>query len=356
VHFHLTPVMRLQQVQTKRAGVAALEHVGERREVAERLRHLHAADVHHPVVHPVVRELVARAFGLRDLVLVMREHEIRPAAVDVEARAEDPQRHRRALDVPTRAPRTPRRLPFRLAGLGGFPEDEVTGVALALVDRDACTGAFHLIFERAVRELAVLGQRRDLEVHTLSLDDVGAARGHELGDELEHRLDELGCVRQLVGPQHVEAIHLLPVVVFVDLHELGLGDVPLVSPLDDLVFDVGDVARVEHVVPAESQQAANHVEHDRLASVTEVRLVVGRGAAHVHRDATFAARNELDLGALLSVVETEHRWRLATPSPRPARYLHRLSAGTTRKPPRPRCLPRGRSRRVLHRVWGGSRR
>ena len=35
------------------------------------------------------RELVARAFGLRDLVLVVREHEIVAAAVQVETVAED---------------------------------------------------------------------------------------------------------------------------------------------------------------------------------------------------------------------------------------------------------------------------
>ena len=50
--------------------------------------------------------LVGRAFALGDLVFVMRKNEIDAAAVDVDRRlAQQPQRHRRALEVPARAGR-----------------------------------------------------------------------------------------------------------------------------------------------------------------------------------------------------------------------------------------------------------
>ena len=105
--------------------------------------------VHHARVQPVPRELVARAFGLRDLVLVVREHEVVAAAVDVEAVAEDLERHRRALDVPAGPARAPRRRPRRLAGLRRLPQREVDRAALALVDLDARAGALEQL--RSVR-------------------------------------------------------------------------------------------------------------------------------------------------------------------------------------------------------------
>jgi class 3 adenylate cyclase len=85
------------------------------------------------------RELVTRALGLRALVLVMWEDEIVAAAVDVESLAEDLERHRGALDVPTRPAGTPRRRPFGLARFRGLPEREVERAALLFVDLDART-------------------------------------------------------------------------------------------------------------------------------------------------------------------------------------------------------------------------
>jgi len=65
------------------------QHFAQRKEVAERLRHLLFVDVDEAVVHPQVDELIpARGTGLRDLVLVMRELQIHAAAVDIEMRAE----------------------------------------------------------------------------------------------------------------------------------------------------------------------------------------------------------------------------------------------------------------------------
>ena len=134
-----------------------------------------------------------------------------------------------------------------------------------------------------MRQRAVVGQRVDLEVHALALDDVRVPARDQLGDELLHLVDELGRVRHLVGPQHVEPVELLPVDVLVGARELGLGGPALGGAGDDLVLDVGDVADVRHRVAPPAQVAADRVERDRGAAVTEVRHVVRRRAAHVHR-------------------------------------------------------------------------
>ena len=66
------------------------QQLRRRDDVAERLRHLLRAHVDEAVVHPVARERRAAvgAAALRDLVLVVREDEVEPAAVDVDRLAQ----------------------------------------------------------------------------------------------------------------------------------------------------------------------------------------------------------------------------------------------------------------------------
>ncbi len=66
-----------------------VEHLVQRCDVADRLGHLLAGELDHPVVHPEPRQLPpARRAGLGGLVLVVGKHEVRATSVDVEADAE----------------------------------------------------------------------------------------------------------------------------------------------------------------------------------------------------------------------------------------------------------------------------
>ena len=69
--------------------------------IAEALSHLLTVDGNHVVVHPVVHAL-GSALGhvLRDFALVVREHQVHAAAVDVELGAEVFLAHDRALQMP----------------------------------------------------------------------------------------------------------------------------------------------------------------------------------------------------------------------------------------------------------------
>ena len=100
--------MGAEHQQPVGAGVVRDEEVGQRGEVAERLRHLRALDLHPAVVHPVLREDLAVGDRLRPLVLVVREHQVLPAAVQVEPLAQEVERHDHALGVPPGPTRPPR--------------------------------------------------------------------------------------------------------------------------------------------------------------------------------------------------------------------------------------------------------
>ena len=124
--------MGAREVVTQFDRADSLGDLLDEQGVAERLAHLLACSGHPRVVQPVVREGPVGRFRLSDLVLMVREHEIESASVDVEMRAEVLLRHRRALDMPARATRPPGCLPLRLAGLRALPHGEVTRVALHL--------------------------------------------------------------------------------------------------------------------------------------------------------------------------------------------------------------------------------
>src|SRR5262249_54630724 len=126
------PPVRAEEEHQRNLSPPGVEDVAQRHVVAERLRHLLAAQpADHSVVHPDARELVTEGERLRDLVLVVREDEVEAAAVDLEDRPERVLGHHRALDVPTRPTAAPGRVPGGvLTGLVRLPQREIPSVLL----------------------------------------------------------------------------------------------------------------------------------------------------------------------------------------------------------------------------------
>ena len=108
-----------------------VQYLLERLDAAERLRHLLAGQAQEAVVHPDMGELLTCGTRLRQLVLMMRENQIEPTAVDLEGRPEQRGGHRRAFDVPARPPLPPGGVPGGvLAGLVRLPEREIARILL----------------------------------------------------------------------------------------------------------------------------------------------------------------------------------------------------------------------------------
>src|SRR5690606_19532089 len=112
-------------------------------EVAERFAHLLLVDVDEPVVHPDAGEGPRVGLGglaLCDLVLVVGEDQVHPAAVHVEAVAQVARAHGRTFDVPARPPVTPGAVPTPGIGRLPLPQREVERVALDVPRVDPCAG------------------------------------------------------------------------------------------------------------------------------------------------------------------------------------------------------------------------
>ena len=330
------------------AELIGLQQLVDGDEVALALRHLAALDLQEAVVHPVVghgRRAVAAA-RLGDLVLVVREDQVEPAAMNVEAVRQRlrlgrqpvlqlvPQKriaHRRALDVPAgaaadrkrRAVDRERRVPAGL-GVGGFlPQHEIAGVLLVRVDRDP--RARLLLVEIALRELAVVGHRRGVE-QDFAFRRIGMAavderlnQAHHVGAAIGARQHVFGRARLMRRRQAAERGHVL-LVLFVgrlgDLADrlvqrkpagLDLRAIVAQRPRVDLVVHVGDVADIGDAVFAVemTQQPVEHVEDDRRAGIADMGVVVDRRPADIHAHMVRVDRDEVLLRPRQRVVDPQ---------------------------------------------------
>ena len=258
-------------------------------DVAHRLRHLLVAHLHHAVVHPGARQrLTARRLGLRDLVLVVREDEVRPASVHLERDAEHGLGHRGALDVPAGPAVTPGRLPVGvLVLLARLPEREVLRRLLQLGGIVALA-LLHLL-QRAVRQLAVAGKGRHPEVHVAAAL-VRVIRLHERLDQGDDLADRLRGLRLLVGAAEAEQVGVRHVGGGHLGRELRARHAPLAGGVVDLVVHVGDVDHQRGVVSLVLEKALQQGEDEVRARVADVDPPIDGRAAGVDADAAGLAR------------------------------------------------------------------
>ncbi len=189
--------------------------------------------------------------GLRlgQLALVMREHQVAAAAVNVDARSEEPQRHGTAFDVPAGPSRSERRVPHRLVGFRRLPQHEVERVALAgVVGGSAplgCQGPHLLLVETA--QSPELRPGGHIEPGG-AVAAVGVASGDKLLDEGDHLVSPVGGPRLGGRRASVERVHVVVEPSGLRRGELQEVDAQLAGFGQDRVVHVGDVAHQPHRV------------------------------------------------------------------------------------------------------------
>src|SRR5581483_5083156 len=301
-------VVRVEQVEPQRLRRRGPQRVAHEHHVAERLRHLLAAEAHRSGMHPPSgeRTLPGGRLRLRDLVLVMRIDEVAPAAVDVDAIAEMAERHRRALEMPSGAAGTVPARPGRTAG-DGAPQCEVDRAAAArIVERGVVLTREDRAHPRRTepRELAVPRIARDVVVHA-AVDNVRGAAAPQPLDERAHGGELARRVRQHVGAAPAQRAHVLEELALLTPAEGAPVDAVAGRALEDGFVDIGDVLRVPDACSPRLEKPHQHVEDEERARVAEVGRVVGRHAADVDGDGGGAGTERRGAPAT-RVVEGEH--------------------------------------------------
>ena len=216
-------------------------------------------------MHPEAGEPLSRgALRLRDLVLVVGEDEVHAARVDIDGRSvEQTQRHRRAFDVPAGAARTDAVVPGGLVRPGRLPQDEVARRVLGvLVAVDA--GAILHAGVIEPRELAVVGQRGDPEVHR-AVAAVGVTARFERLDGRHHRPQVLlvGRARRLLRRLDAEGLSVFPKRRDVAVGVLAQRYVGLAGAGNRLVVHVREVDDLAHAMTADMPQARGAARRGR---------------------------------------------------------------------------------------------
>ena len=193
----------------------------------------------------------------------------------------------------------------RLARLGRLPQHEVADVfLLVLVGVDARARLQLIVIQP--RELAIGGERRDLEIDR-AVGAIGVAVLFELVDHAGHRLQ----VRLVGGPRRVfNRLDAERARILAKRRDVGVGvfaqrQAGLLGADDGLVVHVGEVHDVMHLVARDVfQRAAQHVHRHEGPEVADVTAGVDGQAAGIHAHRAVSHGRKLLLLPAEGVVET----------------------------------------------------
>ena len=279
----LRAVVGRQQCKAQHLAGILSQQVLDHTEIAQGFGHLLAIDIHIAVVHPVTHEVLAvGAAALCPLVFVVRKSQVAAAAVNIDGVTQVLLDHGRALEVPAGTATAPGAIPTGLFIAGRLPQHEVARVFF--IGRHFDPRAGQHVVQRALRQLAVIGHGLHCKQH-VPFRRVGVALLDQPFDHGDHFRQVLGGIGNDIRLEIVERGHILGI---------GLGkarrqdaDLLAVIPrgLHDLVVDIGDIARIDHVAEVFLQQAIERIEHDDRAGVADMHAVIDGGPTDVHAHA-----------------------------------------------------------------------
>src|SRR5216683_427716 len=297
---HLRSVLRPETEQAKCQRINSVrDQVIEHGEPARALADLCPF---HPgqerVVYEVTHERLARrALRLRNLILMMDRDMVEAARMNIERLAEVLHRHRRALDMPSRVPASPRTVPLhQMVRLVEYPQRKV--VRAFLVRRMFKPLTRMLLVETLTREssdpappaplLDVEVDARRRHVRVAVLDDAP--------DERDHLADMVSRARQ---PRRLWQLNIEPRAVAFELRDIEFRDFLRRLALGprgflDLVLarilirshmaDVSDIHHVTDVVAVEFERASQRIDEKIGAHVTQMLRQVNRRPARIVGD------------------------------------------------------------------------
>ena len=190
-------------------------------------------------------------------------------------------RHRRALDMPARTTRPPRTCPLRLPRLRTLPQGEVHRVLFLHPNvRRLCRDH---VLQRSTRQLAVARHLTHAVVH-IAARRIRHPLLNQPVDQVDHLWDLLGRPRMHIGRRNPQLPPLPHERRYLPLRQLRDSDPLLRRTSDQLVVDVGEVVHETDPPSPPLEESAQGVEDDDRHRMAQVRVVVWRDPADVHRN------------------------------------------------------------------------
>ena len=235
-------------------------------------------------MHPDPGEIAAGigAAALRDLVFMVREHQVVAAAVDIETVAQQFAGHGGAFDMPAGATAPPRAVPAGLIGGGGLPQHEIHRIAF--IGRDLDPGTRDHVIDGAARQPPIGGVAFDGKQH-MALGGIGMTARDQGFDHRDHGGDVIGRAGHGVRLQRADGGHVIEIPLGRLAGDLGDIAARFLCPRDDLIVHIGEVAHIGHGIGAidVAQQAIERVEHHHGAGIAQMRAVINGRPADIHR-------------------------------------------------------------------------
>ena len=130
-------------------------------------------------------------------------------------------------------------------------------------------------------QLAIAGVRFDAEVHIAVAGHIGMAGIDEILDNMDDLADMLGRAGTHGRRHDIQAVGILDVLGLKLAGDLLHGGSLLLSLLDELVINVGDVGDIVDLAAAVFQITAQRVKDDHRAGIADMDIVIDRRAADI---------------------------------------------------------------------------
>ena len=298
--------MALQAEQTVSHGVITLAlQQADGEELALGLTHLAGIGVQMVDMEPVIAPLVTHiALRLGNLIGVVREGIVDAAGVDIQILAQVLHGNAGTLNMPAGITNAPRRIPLQrlILKLGlGEPQNEVVLILLVGVLFHALTDAHCQIFFIVVAEDIVLIQRGGVKVD-IAAGKIGLAIVQQLLHHLDVGINAVGSRLHHIGALNVQLLAIGKEGVGVELCNIHNSLVLTLCALEHLILagvgiagqvtHVGDVHNTLNRIANIAQSLFQHILHNVGAEVTDMGIVIDRGAAGIHLDQFGIIRNK----------------------------------------------------------------
>src|SRR3990167_9901170 len=180
--------------------------------------------------------------------------------------------------MPPRPAPSPWAFPPWFALLARFPEGEVQGIELLLIN--VHPRSCQHVFQGSAGKLPVIFELLYGKID-IAPDHIGKIIGDKLINEVNHPFDMFCGPRCVIGSDHAKGVHI-----FVMFPDVSLGYLKYVRTfgiglIDDLVIHVGEVFYISNLIAAITQVSDDNVEDNGRTGMAHVAYVIGGDPAYI---------------------------------------------------------------------------